>query len=202
VAESHAQGVPVTVHVEGDGQTARAVAAGADQLAHTPFTERVRDALIEESARRGMSWVSTLDIHGWGDRTEQHSIASDNLGRFSRAGGRVLYGTDLGNGPLAVGVNERELRGMLDAGVHPDAVLRSIAGLRRPDDSHPPTIGPRVAWVPSAPPEHDLLPEGLPRWLASARGLTVAQLTASDPASHHATSHHDTADHTTPEDDA
>jgi len=176
VAESHAQGVPVAVHVQGPGQTARAVAAGADQLAHAPFTERVDDALIEESARRGMSWVSTLDIHGWGDPTEQHAIAADNLGRFGRAGGRVLYGTDLGNGPLAVGVNERELRGMLDAGIHPDAVLRSIAGLRRPDDLLAPTIGPRVAWVPSAPPEHDELRRALPAWLATARGTTVAHL--------------------------
>ncbi|MGO4301433.1 amidohydrolase family protein [Leifsonia sp. RAF41] len=181
VAESHAQGVPVTVHVEGEGQTARAVAAGADQLAHAPFTERLDDALIEEAARRGMSWVSTLDIHGWGEPTEQHAIASDNLGRFARAGGRVLYGTDLGNGPLAVGVNERELRGMLRAGVDPDAVLRSIAGLRRPD-GRPPTIGPRVAWIPTAPPERDALPHALPGWLATARGLTVAQLTTSDAA--------------------
>ncbi|WP_374009373.1 hypothetical protein [Leifsonia sp. LS-T14] len=200
VAESHAQGVRVTVHVQGAGETARAVAAGADQLAHAPFTERVDDTLIEESARRGMSWVSTLDIHGWGDPTEQYAIATDNLGRFARAGGRVLYGTDLGNGPLAVGVNERELRGMLDSGIDPDAVLRSIAGLRRPDDRLAPTIGPRVAWVPSAPLEHDDLRSALPAWLATARGTTVSQLaegadpTKSDPTTASGT--------TTSEDDA
>ncbi|MGO4536981.1 amidohydrolase family protein [Leifsonia sp. 2MCAF36] len=197
VAEAHAQGVPVTVHVEGAGQTARAVAAGADQLAHTPFTERLDDALIQESARRGMSWVSTLDIHGWGDHTEQHVVARDNLGRFVRAGGRALYGTDLGNGGLPVGVNERELRGMLDAGVDPAAVLRSIAGLRRADDDRPPTIGPRVAWVPTAPPGHGSLPDALPGWLATARGLTVARLTATDRATPSTPS-----DRTTPEDDA
>ena len=175
VSESHAHGVPVTVHVQGDGQTARAVRSGADQLAHTPFTERLDDDLIAESVRRGMSWVSTLDIHGWGEPTEQHRIASGNLGRFARAGGRILYGTDLGNGPLPVGVNARELRGMLDAGVRPDAVLRSIAGLRRADDEHAPTVGPRLAWV-SAPPPAD--PDAIPDWLATARGLTVRQLTA------------------------
>ncbi|MGO4592381.1 hypothetical protein AB4Z18_01035 [Leifsonia sp. 2TAF2] len=174
VSESHAHGVPVTVHVEGDGQTARAVHAGADQLAHTPFTERVDDDLIAESVRRGIGWVSTLDIHGWGDPTEQHGIASDNLGRFASAGGRILYGTDLGNGPLAVGVNARELRGMLEAGVHPDAVLRSIGGLRRPDDGRAPTIGPRLAWVEGTAPSD---PAALPDWLASAHGLTVRALT-------------------------
>ncbi|SEA45053.1 hypothetical protein [Leifsonia sp. 21MFCrub1.1] len=177
VAESHAQGAPVTVHVQGAGQTARAVRAGADQLAHTPFTERVDDDLIAECVRRGMSWVSTLDIHGWGDPTEQHAVASENLGRFARAGGRVLYGTDLGNGPLAVGVNERELRGMLEAGVHPDHLIRSIAGLRRPDDDQAPTVGPRLAWAPAAPPTD---PDALPAWLATARGLTARALTASD----------------------
>jgi len=175
VSESHARGVPVTVHVQGDGQTARAVRAGADQLAHTPFTERLDDDLIAESVRRGMSWVSTLDIHGWGEPTEQHRIASGNLGRFARAGGRILYGTDLGNGPLPIGVNARELRGMLDAGVHLEAVLRSIAGLRRADDEYAPTVGPRLAWV-STPPPAD--PDAIPDWLATARGLTVRQLTA------------------------
>jgi imidazolonepropionase-like amidohydrolase len=175
VRESHAQGVPVTVHVQGAGQTARALAAGADQLAHTPFTERVDDDLIAECVRRGVTWVSTLDIHGWGEPTEEHSVASENLGRFARAGGRVLYGTDLGNGPLAVGVNARELRGMLAAGVPAEAVLRSIGGLRHPDDGTPPTIGARAAIVRSAPPPD---PDELPDWLAGARGTTVAALTA------------------------
>jgi imidazolonepropionase-like amidohydrolase len=175
VREAHAQGVPVTVHVQGDGQTARAVAAGADQLAHTPFTERVGDDLIAECVRRGVTWVSTLDIHGWGEPTEQHAVASENLGRFARAGGHVLYGTDLGNGPLAVGVNARELRGMLDAGVAAHDLLRSIAGLRRPDDATAPTIGARLALVPTAPPSD---PDALPDWLATARGLTVARLAA------------------------
>ncbi|MDR6971860.1 hypothetical protein [Leifsonia shinshuensis] len=191
VSESHAQGVPVTVHVEGAGQTARAVAAGADQLAHTPFTERLDDALIAECVRRGMNWVSTLDIHGWGDPTEHHRIASDNLGRFARAGGTVLYGTDLGNGPLPVGVNARELRGMLDAGVPAEAVLRSIAGGRPTPEGTAPTIGPRIALVPSPPPED--LTDALPDWLADARGLTVARLTASA----HDTNSHDTDSHAT-----
>jgi hypothetical protein len=183
VAESHAHGIPVAVHVQGAGQTARALRAGADQLAHTPFTERLDDELIAACVRGGMSWVSTLDIHGWGAPTEHHRIASDNLGRFARAGGRVVYGTDLGNGPLAVGVNARELGGMLDAGMTAEAVLRAIGGLRRRDDDRPPTIGPRLAWVPTAPPTAEgsgaaALPDPdiLADWLATARGVTVRRL--------------------------
>jgi hypothetical protein len=192
VSESHARGVPVTVHVQGEGQTARAVRAGADQLAHTPFTEHVDDALIAESVRRGMSWVSTLDIHGWGEPTEQHRIAVHNLRRFAAAGGRVLYGTDLGNGPLPAGVDARELAGLLQAGLTGDRLLRSIAGLRRPDDGVP-VIGPRVAWVPSPPPDE----EGrIPDWLAGARGLTVRRLpTAADrPADDRPTFDHPTSE--------
>ena len=49
VGEARAQGVPVTVHVQGEGQTRRALEAGVDQLAHAPFTERVGDELLHEA---------------------------------------------------------------------------------------------------------------------------------------------------------
>ena len=169
VQESHAAGLPVAVHAQGDGQTARAVRARVDQLAHTPFTERVDDDTIEAAVAQGMSWITTLDIHGWGDPTEHHRIAVENLRRFARAGGTVLYGTDLGNGPLPAGVNPRELGAMLDAGLDATALLRSIAG-----DSLPAELGPRFAWTPATRPGDDA---GLPAWLATARGLTVADLT-------------------------
>ena len=47
--------------------------------------------------------------------------------RFAALGGTVLYGTDLGNGPLPLGINERELRALADAGLGPDALVASIA---------------------------------------------------------------------------
>ena len=47
-----------------------------------------------------MRIVSTLDIHGWGSDTPEIRTALDNLSRFHAAGGRVVYGTDLGNGPI------------------------------------------------------------------------------------------------------
>lgn len=189
VDEAHTAGVPVTVHVQGEGQTARALRAGADQLAHTPFTERVDDALLREVVGRGMTWVSTLDIHGWGDPTPQHGIALDNLRRFVAAGGRVLYGTDLGNGPLPDGVDERELDGMVAAGMTSTAILQAIAGTRPRHD----VVGPRLAWVPTPPPVErrtdgaipaSTIPASvLPAWLATARGLlTEDALNATTPA--------------------
>ncbi|QNE36566.1 amidohydrolase family protein [Leifsonia shinshuensis] len=179
VEESHAAGLPVVAHVQGPGQTARAVKAGVDQLAHTPFTERLDDVLIAESAQRGMTWISTLDIHGWGVPTGQYRTAVDNLRRFVAAGGRVLYGTDLGNGDLPVGVNARELAALQEAGLTGAALVRTIAGRAAEPLGETATatdenrLGPRVAWIPTPPPADD---RDLPAWLATVRGVRVPDL--------------------------
>ena len=125
VGRAHDRGAPVVAHAEGAGQSRRAFEAGVDALAHTPFSERLGDELIEAMAGR-MAWISTLDIHGWGEPTDDFYRAGDNLRRFHRAGGQVLYGTDLGNGPLPVGLNRREIDALLGAGLSGDDVLRSL----------------------------------------------------------------------------
>ena len=107
VEAAHEHRLPVTVHVQGDGQTERAVGAGADELAHTPWTERVPDLLLEAAART-LRIVSTLDIHSYGEITPALRVACDNLVRFRAAGGAVVYGTDLGNGPIPAGIHVRE----------------------------------------------------------------------------------------------
>ena len=61
-----------------------------------------------------MAWMSTLDIHGYGEGGAAFEIAADNLARFSARGGTVLYGTDLGNGPLPAGLNGRELAALVE----------------------------------------------------------------------------------------
>ncbi|MFF2053649.1 hypothetical protein ACFVU2_18750 [Leifsonia sp. NPDC058194] len=176
VDEAVHAGLPVVVHAQGAGQVERAVRAGVAQLAHAPFSERVPDHVVLEAAQRGMGWISTLDIHGWGAPTPDHDTAVDNLRRFHAAGGRVLYGTDLGNGPLPLGVNARELAGLLSADLDATAVLRAIAGGPEDDDlAAEAPIGPRIAWTPSVPPPDYA---DLPAWLATARGLRVADLRA------------------------
>ena len=45
VDAAHGVELPAVVHAEGIGQIARAVAAGADALAHTPWTEYVSDRI-------------------------------------------------------------------------------------------------------------------------------------------------------------
>lgn len=166
VAAAHAAALPVVVHAEGIGQAARAVAAGADVLAHTPWSERLDDALIDHVARRGMRWISTLDIHGWGDRDADFAAALDNLSRFAAAGGAVVYGTDLGNGPLPVGVNERELAALAEAGLSVDRLLAALDGL---------LPAPTAAWayVESTVPDRavDVSP-----WVAGARRVSPSDL--------------------------
>ncbi len=123
VAMSHAAGRKVVAHVEGDGQTARAAAAGVDALAHTPFTERLDYAMIVRLAA-SMTWISTLRIHAESER----AIAIENLRRFRMAGGVILYGTDMGNGPSSGGVDRDELELLLEAGLTHDDLVAALTG--------------------------------------------------------------------------
>ncbi|MBG0560297.1 amidohydrolase family protein [Actinoplanes sp. NEAU-A11] len=156
VDAAHAAGLPVVVHAEGPGTVAAALAAGADLLAHTPWTERIDDALLRACAAR-MCWISTLDIHGWGEPDPAREIAVDNLRRFREYGGTIRYGTDLGNGPLPPGVNVREIRALQSAGLPPDDVLLAMT------DSDSIT---EISWVPGG---LDLDPERFADILATAR---------------------------------
>lgn len=173
VDAAHGFGLPVVAHVQGVGQAARALEAGVDRFAHTPFSERLDDDLIARLAA-STTWISTLDIHGpRGGAT--HETAVDNLSRFRTAGGRVLYGTDLGNGDLPLGVNERELRAMGRAGFGLAGLLEALA----PDVAEP-TGGARlpfarVTWIADAP-RASASSDERAAWLAGATALTADEL--------------------------
>ncbi|MCK2037835.1 amidohydrolase family protein [Microbacterium sp. SSW1-49] len=117
-----ARDLDVTAHAEGRGEAQRVARLGARRLAHAPFTERLSDDEIAEQAA-SVAWISTLAIHGGADLT----IALHNVRRFHAAGGTVLYGTDMGNGPTPVGVNGAELRALRDAGLDDASLLRALA---------------------------------------------------------------------------
>lgn len=142
---------PVVAHAEGPGMVELALAAGIDVLAHTPWTEQLDPAVVEECVAADMAWISTLDIHGHGRRTPEQQTAVANLAAFHAAGGRVLYGTDLGNGPLPVGLDLREAALLREAGLDDDALLASLT------DGWPGPLGDDlVTFLPGAPGE-DLL---------------------------------------------
>ncbi len=115
----------VTAHTQGHGQVERALHAGVDEFAHCPWSERLGDDVIAEMAKK-MRIVSTLDIHSYGRDTPELRTAMDNLSRFLHAGGRVAYGTDLGNGPIPPGIHVSEAEHMHRAGLSPELVLETM----------------------------------------------------------------------------
>lgn len=121
---AHAAELPVTAHAQGKGQVERALGAGVDELAHTPWT-RLSDDVVQTAAAR-LRIVSTLDILSFGRDTPEIRTALDNLRRFHVAGGTVVYGTDLGNGEVPPGIHEREARLMREAGMEPEEVLEAM----------------------------------------------------------------------------
>lgn len=136
-------GLPVVVHAEGAGEAMRLHGLGARVFAHTPFSEQLTADQLRAVARDS-TWISTLDVHGWGVATEKYATALSNLGGFHRAGGNIRYGTDLGNGPLPTGLNARELAGFSAAGLNP---MQQLATLTPSDPLLPDT---RLICVPGA----------------------------------------------------
>lgn len=124
-------------------------------------------------------WVSTLDVHGWGSPTAAQDVAIDNVRRFAALGGTVVYGTDLGNGPLPLGVNPRELQALAAAGLGPDALLAALAHDAAPErgapggamhaDVHLSSAGAALAtWIPGDAPGDPADHDALAAWLARA----------------------------------
>ncbi|GAB4010837.1 hypothetical protein [Nocardioides ultimimeridianus] len=159
VEEAHAAGLTVGVHAEGPGQAARAIDAGADVLVHAPW-EPLPDAVLERG--RAMTWISTLAIHGRADR----DVATDNIRRFRALGGTVRYGTDMGNGPTPVGLNEAEVLALGEAGLEGPELLAALCG------EHPGGV-PDERLLTSPLPEPTTAAEAV-AWFGSARRLVPA----------------------------
>lgn len=134
--------IPIVAHAEGPGEAQRVVRLGAGRLAHAPFSERLTDAEIIAQAASA-SWISTLAIHD-GDA---YDIAVENVRRFHAAGGTVLYGTDMGNGPMPVGFNLREINALRDAGIDAIELLQAL------DPADPRGPHARLLFFPGQSPE-------------------------------------------------
>lgn len=127
VRAAHQRRVPVGVHAEGPGQARRAFEAGADILVHVPWTESLSDELLVAMAG-SMRWISTFAIHA----DAEWDRALDNARRFLRLGGRLEYGTDMGNdsyrGRALAGPRYEEISGLGQAGLAGDDLLASLTG--------------------------------------------------------------------------
>ena len=121
---AHGAGLRALVHAEGEGQAERAIAAGADVLVHVPWTEALGEESLRRAAGSGMVWISTLAIHE-GAALE---FALDNARRHLALGGTIVYGTDMGNGDLPVGLNPREVQLLGRAGLTGAALHAALFG--------------------------------------------------------------------------
>jgi hypothetical protein len=171
VTTARERGLPVVAHTEGEGMPRLALDAGAGALAHTPFTEVVGRRLTARAAAAGQAWISTLAIHH-GD-PEASENARLNLAGFAAAGGRVLYGTDLGNGEQPIGVNPDEVAALDRAGVRGEALIAAMTD-PWPLDAPPPGVS---TFVPGPPPQtlDDIAP-----WLAAATVVPTEELIHDD----------------------
>lgn len=171
VASAREQGLPIVAHAEGAGMVRLAVEAGVDALAHTPFTDAVDEDVIARAVQAGQRWITTLHIHCG---SPAHEMAVANLARFAAAGGHVLYGTDLGNGDLAVGVNARELAAIDEAGIRGPDLVATLT------DPWPFTerSSAVATFVPGdGPPDLD----AVPAWLGNAVVVPAEELIPDDP---------------------
>lgn len=122
VDAAHESHTIATGHVYGVEELQKALDCGADELAHMLMSEEeIPDALLGRMVAAGMTVVPTLSIRFGRDR----EVAVANLTRFRAAGGKVVYGTDLGNEGPAPGIDRTEVRAMTEAGFDTMAVVRS-----------------------------------------------------------------------------
>lgn len=121
VEAAHQGGLAVTAHALSAAMVARALAAGVDELAHTPL-ERLTEPLVEQIAAAGIPVVSTL--HTLCAGRSAGPVAS-NAADLHRAGVPLLYGTDLGNAGTRPGVDPRELDRLAAAGLGRLGALRA-----------------------------------------------------------------------------
>jgi imidazolonepropionase-like amidohydrolase len=99
-----------------------ALEGGVDVLAHSvEDPEKLDEALVRRLVEARVSLVPTLELF---EPFRGIDAILDALGRFSRAGGQVLFGTDVGYRPEYDPAREYEL--MKRAGLSFDEILASL----------------------------------------------------------------------------
>ncbi|HEU5001673.1 MAG TPA: amidohydrolase family protein [Actinomycetota bacterium] len=117
VEASHGLGLRVTSHCGALAELVRALDAGVDELAHGLWSdEAVPQAVMERMVEAGMVVVPTLHI-------DPSPARIDNLRRFLAGGGRVVYGTDMGNAGPPAGIDPAELALLVQAGMSVETAL-------------------------------------------------------------------------------
>ena len=122
VTAAHERDLKVTAHIYGLDELRKAITAGVDELAHMLMSpEAIPDEMLQQMVEQDMAIVPTLSVRYGLDRRG----AIDNLRRFIAGGGRVVYGTDLGNAGPAPGIDRKETKAMAKAGMSATDIVRS-----------------------------------------------------------------------------
>ena len=122
VDEAHRCGLRVTGHIHGIDELHKALDAGIDELAHMLMSpEAIPDGTIRRMVDADVVVVPTLSIFP----ADQANVAISNVRAFVEAGGRVVYGTDLGNAGPGPGIDALEVGRMEKAGMTAIAIVRS-----------------------------------------------------------------------------
>jgi imidazolonepropionase-like amidohydrolase len=121
VGAARERGLGVTAHVATAAEAVKALEAGVDELAHWPFGEDLPAGLVRRVAS-SMTVVPTLHI-------DPSPARRRGVRQFVAAGGRVLYGTDLGNQGPPPGVDVTELQLLMEAGLGPAAAVAAATSL-------------------------------------------------------------------------
>ncbi|SRR6266545_406125 len=122
VAAARQHGLGVTAHVAGNGEVEKALAAGVGELAHWPLQRRALDERLIARLAASVTVVPTLHI-------EPSRGRRDGVRRFIAMGGRVVYGTDLGNRGPPPTVDVEELRLLVEAGLAPGQALAAATSV-------------------------------------------------------------------------
>jgi imidazolonepropionase-like amidohydrolase len=115
VEHAHAKKLRVAVHALSEDAAARAAAAGADILAHTPV-EPLSDATVRAWSKGAV--ITTLAAFG-------RPSTIENLKKLRAAGATVLYGTDLGN-VRTDGISADEIAQLRRAGFDEAAITAAM----------------------------------------------------------------------------
>ncbi len=127
VQTAHTGGLKVSAHVSRARHLERAIRGGVDDVNHM-IVDQVPDSLITMMIAADISWIPTLEL--WKGVSERYNLswgstAKENLGRFVRAGGRVVVGTDF-DGYVThfdTGMPITEIRLMSEAGMTPMEII-------------------------------------------------------------------------------
>jgi imidazolonepropionase-like amidohydrolase len=134
VAEAHHAGKPVFAHVSNDQGIEVAIESGVDIQAHTtPSDELWSPTFAQRLVAAHMALTPTLTL--WDEESKKSNVSPDNIEKgmsraaqqleaFSRAGGQVLFGTDVGY--IQHFDTSEEFKWMSRAGMSFQAILASL----------------------------------------------------------------------------